>query len=165
MYRHLISLLIALAAVYSPGSALLAVMAQGRTPAAHPLMVESSILTMPERAVADGVGQAHRAPAVLPDMIFELAYRNAGNKPLRDVVLGEPLPKGVAYRAPAADSPAPELSVDGRTFGALSMLRVADGEGGHRSATADDVTHVRWRLPSQLAAGAEGRFAFLAAFK
>lgn len=34
MYKHLISLLVALAAVYSPGSALLAAMAQGKTPAA-----------------------------------------------------------------------------------------------------------------------------------
>lgn len=34
MYRHVISLLIALAAVYSPGSALVAAMAHGKTPSA-----------------------------------------------------------------------------------------------------------------------------------
>lgn len=34
MYRHVISLLVALAAVYSPGSALVAAMAHGKTPSA-----------------------------------------------------------------------------------------------------------------------------------
>jgi hypothetical protein len=48
----------------------------------------------------------------------------------------------------------------GRTGGALGALRVAT-----RHAAAADVTHVRWRLPRALPAGAKGQVAFQAVLK
>lgn len=51
MYKHLIALLVAIAAVASPGAALLVAMAQGEPPAHGPL-VESSTLIAPAQVAA-----------------------------------------------------------------------------------------------------------------
>ena len=64
-----------------------------------------------------------------------------------------PLPRALAYQGSAA--PREEVSVDGgRTWGALAALRA-----GHHAATAEDVTHVRWRVASP---APEGRIAYSA---
>lgn len=67
-----------------------------------------------------------------------------------------PLPRHVAYQASANGEE--DVSVDGgRTWGKLGTLRA-----GARLATAEDVTHVRWRVaPSQSALGS-GRIAYSA---
>ena len=62
-------------------------------------------------------------------------------------------------------SAAPELSVDGKTYGPLASLRVATATGTTRAATADDVTHVRWRLARPITAGAQGQLAFEAVLR
>lgn len=55
-------------------------------------------------------------------------------------VITNPLPSAVAYQASAWDEQ--HVSVDGgRTWGRLDTLRL-----GSRFATAEDVTHVRWRI-------------------
>jgi uncharacterized repeat protein (TIGR01451 family) len=140
---------------------LVATLAAAPALAAGPLTVESSMLSLQKRAAADGTTQVSLAPAgkVVPGdkVVIRLSYRNTGSAPIADVVLSNPLPQGISYRAPAAGSPAPELSVDGKTFGALDALRVATPEGGQRAATASDVTHVRWRIARPIAAGASGQ--------
>lgn len=134
-----------------------------------PLVVESSILAEQKHTAADGTTKVSLAPAarVVPGdkVVFVLAYRNIGNQPIGNIVLSNPVPQGIAYRAPAAGSPAPEVSVDGSTFGSLPALRVATAEGGQRAATAADVTHVRWRLGTPLPAGAKGQLSFQAVLK
>jgi hypothetical protein len=128
-----------------------------------PLQLETRILT-------ETPGAAGAAPVLAParrtlpgdPLVVELAYRNAGSAAITGLVLANPVPRGIAYRAPHAASPAPELSVDGNRFGPLAALTVALPGGGTRPATADDVTHVRWRLPAALAAGGSGRLGFRA---
>ncbi|PEQ11802.1 hypothetical protein B2G71_15270 [Novosphingobium sp. PC22D] len=67
-----------------------------------------------------------------------------------------PLPSGTAYQDSARE--AQEVSVDGgRTWGQLDRLRI-DG----RDATAEDVTHVRWRIPASIAERGSGRIAYSA---
>jgi len=150
MIRHLVAALTATIAV--------PVLASG------PLTVESSMLTLQKRAAADGtttVSLVRAAKAVPGDkVVMRLAYRNTGSAPIGNVVLNNPVPKGIAYRAPAAGSIAPELSVDGQTFGPLATLRVTGADGRQRAATADDITHVRWRIASPIAAGAQGQVSF-----
>jgi uncharacterized repeat protein (TIGR01451 family) len=145
------------------------VLAAPTVAAAGPLIVESSVLTERKQAAADGTVKVSLAPAsrVVPGdkVIFVLSYRNTGTQPIADIVLSNPLPRGIAYRAPAAGSPAPELSVDGKSYGALPSLHVAAANGAQRAATADDVTHVRWRLAAPLPAGAKGQFSFSAVLK
>lgn len=65
-----------------------------------------------------------------------------------------PLPRAIAYQASARDDE--QVSVDGgRSWGKLANLRV-----GSRLATAEDVTHVRWRIPATRAAQGRGLIAY-----
>ncbi|MET3825316.1 putative repeat protein (TIGR01451 family) [Sphingomonas sp. PvP055] len=132
--------------------------------AAGPLQVEAKVLTEQKTRAADGTVRVALVPArrIVPGdrVTFVLAYRNTGAQPIGNVVLDNPVPKGIAYRAPAATSAAPDLSVDGKTFGPLASLRVAAANGTTRAATPDDVTHVRWRLERPITAGAQGQLAF-----
>lgn len=69
-----------------------------------------------------------------------------------------PLPRSVAYQRSADGQE--EVSIDGgRTWGPLATLRVRD-DGSWRNASAEDVTHVRWRVPKQLALAGSGRLTF-----
>lgn len=137
--------------------------------AAGPLVVTSGVMVESKVRAADGSTRVVLAPAkrVVPGdrVVLTLAYRNTGAVPLSDIAFDNPLPKGLAYRSAASGSPAPEVSVDGRSFGALSTLRVPVAGGGWRAATPNDVTHVRWRLDRPLTAGAKGQFAFQAVLK
>ncbi|MDE2403370.1 MAG: hypothetical protein KGM17_01475 [Sphingomonadales bacterium] len=78
-------------------------------------------------------------------------YRLGGNG---GFVVTNALPAGLAYQQSA--EPSEEVSVDGgRNWGQLGALRI-----GGRTATPEDVTHVRWRVsPTQAMAGA-GRIAY-----
>lgn len=132
--------------------------------AAGPLQVESRVLTEQKTRAPDGTVRVALVPArrIVPGdrVTFVLAYRNTGTQPIGNVVLDNPVPKGIAYRAPAATSAAPDLSVDGKTYGPLASLRVATATGTTRAATPNDVTHVRWRLERPITAGAQGQLAF-----
>lgn len=146
-----------------------ALAAPAHAAAPGPLVVESRVLIQQKHTAADGSVEVMLSPAakVVPGdkVVYALSYRNVGTQPIADIVLSNPLPSAIAYRAPAAGSPAPELSVDGKTFAALADLTVAAADGSRRAATANDVTHVRWKLAAPLPAGGKGQFAFQAILK
>lgn len=78
-------------------------------------------------------------------------YRTGGNG---GFTITNPLPSSIAYQASARDDQ--EVSVDGgRSWGRLGELRI-DG----RTATPEDVTHMRWRVPATAAARGQGRIAY-----
>lgn len=137
--------------------------------AAGPLQVTSSILVESRSAAADGTTRVAlvKPSKVTPGdkVIFVLAYRNTGAQPLANVVLANPLPRQISYRSANPGSPAPDVSVDGKTFGSLDSLRVRSLDGSTRAASPNDVTSVRWRLASPIPAGAQGQFAFQAVLK
>ncbi len=137
--------------------------------AAGPLEVTAKVMVESKQRAADGTTRVTLAPVarVVPGdrVVFQLAYRNTGRQPLADIVLDNPVPAAIAYRGPADGSVAPEVSVDGRTYGPLASLRVALPGGGTRPAAPADVSHVRWKLGAPLAAGAAGRLAFQAVLK
>ncbi|RZM30763.1 MAG: hypothetical protein EOP67_36560 [Sphingomonas sp.] len=136
------------AAATSPLALTTTMLAETRVPAAD------GSVTM-KLAAPNHVGPGDR-------VVVQLAYRNRGTAPIAGLVLANPVPTGLAYRGPRGAGAAPEVSVDGRTFGPLSTLRVPAVAGGTRPATADDVTHVRWRLNSPVTAGTGGELAFQA---
>lgn len=137
--------------------------------ASGPLEITSSMMVEQRSAAADGTTRVAlvKPTGVAPGdrIVFVLAYRNVGSQPLSDVVLANPLPRAIAYRSASPGSPAPEVSVDGTTYGALASLRVRTLDGSARAAGPDDVTHVRWRIASPLAPGSQGQFAFQAVLK
>lgn len=87
-------------------------------------------------------------------LLFTTRYHNDGAQPVTNFVVTNPLPSAVALSSEAA--PGTEVSVDGgKTWGQLATLKVAAAQGGERAASASDVTHVRWTIPS-IAPGASG---------
>lgn len=79
-------------------------------------------------------------------LLFTTRYRNAAATPVRNFVVTNPLPAGLAL-ASDADA-ALELSVDGgKTWGRLAALKVKAADGTSRAAQSGDVSHVRWTLP------------------
>jgi len=141
-------------------SLLLVAAAAAPVSAAEPLRLETRILAEKRVAAADGTTRVALSPATRAGpgdpVVVEVRYRNVGRQSLGGVVIANPVPRDLAYRAPRT-GPAPELSVDGRTFGPIASLRV-----GTRAATLADVTHVRWRLSDPVTAGGGGEFAFQA---
>lgn len=135
---------------------------------AAPVALTNHVMVEQRVLASDGTVQVKRVPAMraVPGdwLVYTLDYRNTGNQPLENIVLDNPLPANIAYRAPAEGSPAPDLSVDGHTFGPLAALRVSTANG-LRPATAEDVTHVRWRVTGALPAGGAGEVAFKAVLK
>ncbi len=137
--------------------------------AAGPLQVTSNVFVESRSAAADGTTRIAlvKPSRITPGdkVIFVLAYRNTGAQPLANVVLANPLPREISYRSASPGSPAPDVSVDGKTFGSLDSLRVRSLDGSMRAASPNDVTSVRWRLASPIPAGAQGQFAFQAVLK
>lgn len=109
----------------------------------------------------DGVARTVLAPPtdVVPGdrLVFSTNYRNAGNAPVDNFVVTNPLPAPVVL---AADDPAFEVSVDGGAhFAPLASLTVADAANGTRPAQPADVTHIRWTL-ARLEPGASGSLSY-----
>lgn len=138
-------------------------------PPAGPLSVTSRLLVERRIAAADGTIRIVQSPtgrhAPGDRLTVELAYRNTGLRAIADVVLADPVPAALAYRAPAEGSPSPELSVDGVRFAGLADLTVALPGGGTRPASVDDVVAVRWRLPAPVAPGTGGTLSFRAVLR
>jgi uncharacterized repeat protein (TIGR01451 family) len=137
--------------------------------AAGPLQVTSKVMVEQKTRAADGSVRVALVPArhAVPGdrVVFVLAYRNTGAQPIANIVFDNPVPAGIAYRGAAPDSLSPEVSVDGTHYGALASLTATAPTGERRAATPADVTHVRWRLASPIAAGAQGQLSFQAVLK
>ena len=136
---------------------------------AGPLQVTAKVLTEQKTRAADGSVRVALVPArrVVPGdrVVFVLGYRNTGSQPIGNIVLDNPVPAAIAYRGPSPSSAAPDVSVDGKTYGPLETLRVRLADGATRAAAPDDVTSVRWRLANTVPAGAQGQLSFQAVLK
>lgn len=117
-----------------------------------------------EKIVTDAQGNERVAlvepTAIVPGdrLVFGTDFANNGVDTVTNFVVTNPLPAAVRL-APDADA-ALEVSVDnGKTFGALAALTIANSDGTTRPATHADVTHVRWVLAS-IDSGASGRLTY-----
>jgi hypothetical protein len=69
------------------------------------------------------------------------------------------MPRAVSFQRSAVGDE--EVSVDGgRTWGDLETLTVRDRDGQLRHAVPEDVTHLRWRIPGEIAAQGEGQMIY-----
>lgn len=67
-----------------------------------------------------------------------------------------PLPRTIAFAGATDDGQ--EVSVDGgHTWGSLEALTVRDALGRMRQAHPEDVTHLRWRIPTPQALSGNGQ--------
>ena len=90
-------------------------------------------------------------------LLFATAYQNKGTVEVKNFVVTNPIPAGVAFVHAGTDQFV--VSVDGgKIWGNLAQLKVID-TAGSRPAQASDVTHIRWTLPV-LAPGAQGALSY-----
>jgi uncharacterized repeat protein (TIGR01451 family) len=82
---------------------------------------------------------------------YRLTYTNAGEKPVSNVSIVDPIPEGMQYVLSSATEPEVgqvEFSIDdGRTYHAWPIVIKVKDENGiekEKKATPDMVTHVRW---------------------
>jgi uncharacterized repeat protein (TIGR01451 family) len=120
----------------------------------------------------DGEKEIQRVEAtkVVPgdDVIYTIHYANVGEEPAENIVITDPIPEHMEYRAESASGEGTEItfSVDGgRTFDVPEKLVVEDREGEQRAAEAPDYTHIRWSLESPLSPEGIGNVGFTAKLK
>ena len=109
---------------------------------------------------ADGKQTIRREAAkrVVPgtEVIYTITAKNTGNEPADRVVVTNPVPAQTRYVDGSAAGANTDItfSVDGgKAWGPAGTLTVVNANGESRAATADDYTHVRWKLKSDLAPG------------
>lgn len=91
-------------------------------------------------------------------LLFSTSYRNQSAAPVRNFVVTNPVPAGIAVAA--QDAATLTVSVDGgKSWGKLATMSVKDARGVARPAQAGDVTHVRWTLAT-IEPGAAGSVAY-----
>lgn len=131
--------------------------------------VELAVKSLQEVQVTDKNGKVTKKSVpvskVVPgdEVIYVISYANKGKQPADNVVITNPVPEPVAFRAgtSAAAGATDTVSVDGgKTFGKLEALTVTGADGKPRAATGADVTHVQWKLNAPVKAGASGSVSY-----
>lgn len=149
-------------AIFRTAIALVALTLPAAVQAASKVALNSTIFV--ERDTTDAHGR--RAIVLEPPrtvssgdrLVFLLDYRNTGARAASDVVVTNPMPRGVAYQGADANA---LVSIDGgRRWGPLASFRVTERDGSVRSARPEDVTHIRWAMKQALAAGDGGKLSF-----
>jgi uncharacterized repeat protein (TIGR01451 family) len=103
----------------------------------------------------DGVEKFLPADNARPRDVIEyrLTYSNAGDEPIQQVLITDPVPIGTRLVNPAAPQPKNarvEYSIDGgKNYQQWPIMVKKTGENGEEKlveATPDMVTHIRWTL-------------------
>lgn len=160
----------------APVTALLApTAAYAQTAAPSPVTLTSDVKI--ERVETDAAGKEKitlytpKDVAVVPGdtVVFTLEVTNTGSQPAAGFRATNPMPAAVKFTSVAEDWA--EVSVDGGTnWGKLATLKVKakDAAGTaevERSATAEDVTHVRWVFADAIAPGAKRTISYRGAVR
>jgi uncharacterized repeat protein (TIGR01451 family) len=99
---------------------------------------------------------------------YTLQVRNVGSAAVVDAVVVRPLPHNTRYISGSAVGPGADVSFSidgGATFAEAQRLTINTYVGPTRRATADEYTHIRWRLRHPLAPGATALLRFRAEFR
>jgi len=107
------------------------------------------------------------ASRVLPgeELLFTVTYTNTGNQPAENITIINPVPEHMDYvlRSAAGDDALVTFSIDGgESFATEQDLSVTDAQGTKRPAAAEDYTHIRWIVGSDVAPGTGGEVQFTA---
>jgi len=106
------------------------------------------------------------AATVVPGerVVYTITFQNISTEPADNIVITNPISGELTYVDGSAFGPGAEIqfSVDGgQTYASRDELTVTEN-GETRQAAAEDLTHVRWVMQTELAAGAQGMARFAA---
>ena len=96
-------------------------------------------------------------------LLYVLTVKNISDKPVGNVVVGNPVPMYTEYKldSQSAGNARFDVSVDhGKTYGALGTLQKTAGDGSKTIAQAKDVTDLRWTLGAALNPKEETRISY-----
>ena len=115
----------------------------------------------------DGTESITRGPAelVIPGerVVYTLNFTNDKAEPASDLVLTMPVPSEIKFMDGSASSTGAKTvySADGgQSFADRTQLRKVGADGNVRTATAEDITHIRWTVAGPIAAGESGDLSF-----
>lgn len=94
------------------------------------------------------------------EVLYVITYQNKGTEVATDVVITNPIPKHMTYKAQESEKSdiKAELSVDGgKKWGDLANLKITDKLRKVRPAPPSDVTHVRWTVAGAVKPNEEGK--------
>ncbi len=145
--------------------ALLLAAAPARAQQGAPRATQNALVVAAENRTAaaeQAGGAARRDDRARPgDVIrYRLTFTNVAGRPVRGVVLSNPLPGGMRFvagsvQASRQDARAEYSTDGGRTFSAQPMEEVTeDGRTVRRPAPPEKYTHVRWTVDGTVAEGA-----------
>lgn len=116
---------------------------------------------------ADGTSVTQRVSAdqVTPGekVVYTVDFLNDSAEPASDLVLAMPVPSDIRFLEGSADREGAVVrySVDGgANFVERSALILPSVGGGTRPASADDITHIQWRIAGPVPVGASDAVAF-----
>lgn len=140
--------------------------------AAEPGSIKLQTIAQQEKVIVgkDGVKHTEIVPAgrVLPgvEVIYTIKYTNVSKKPAENLVVNDPIPEHMIYVDGSAtgDGTAISYSADGGKHWSamIETLEIDNGNSTTRSATARDVTDIRWAVKGKVAPGATGQVSFRA---
>ncbi len=109
------------------------------------------------------------AATVLPgeNVVYTTTFRNISDEAADNIVITNPIGESLVYVEGSAFGPGAdvEFSVDGgQTFAVRDALSITE-DGVTRPAEAKDLTHIRWVMTQELAAGSQGVARFSAMLK
>lgn len=100
-------------------------------------------------------------------VVYTLSFTNDKVEPASDLVLTMPVPDEIKYMDGTASQEGASIvfSADGgQTFAPRDNLQTSTG-GVTRTATADDITHIRWTVAGPVAAGETGNLSYKGVLK
>ena len=98
-------------------------------------------------------------------VVYTVSYTNDSSQAATDIVLAMPVPADVRYLEGTADRPGAivRYSTDGgSSFVERSALVLPAVGGGTRAASADDITHIQWRIAGPVGVGTSDEVSFKA---
>lgn len=133
--------------------------------------LEAAWLVADEQAGGMRLAQGPRPPGA-SERLYTARFRHDGDRTVGGLQITVAIPAGMRYVADSAVGPGAELSFSadhGRSFAppaevvlAAEDADPADPQPAVRRATADEYTHIRWRLAGEFLPGTAGLVSFRA---
>ena len=150
------------ASIMRKTTAILLAMFATTSPALAEVVATQTVEQEIVKRTADGAVKLERVTAVKvapgDEVIYSIRFTNQGAEPAADLVMVMPVPDEVKYvEGSAAGSDANiTFSADGgKTYLTRGRLTVKE-EGVERSATSDEISHIKWVLAEPLASDGRG---------